>query len=123
MLVLTRRPNESIIIANNIRITVVSVGPGRVKLGIEAPPHVRVDRKEIHDKIEQSADVLATVGGETPASETPNTVVAHGPDTALIVPTETSGATAVASEKPAETAAPPLPQNNLSKFRPPRKPR
>ena len=30
MLVLTRRPNESIVIANNIIITVVSVGPGRV---------------------------------------------------------------------------------------------
>ena len=36
MLVLTRRPNESIIIANNIKITVMSVGPGRVELGIES---------------------------------------------------------------------------------------
>lgn len=131
MLVLTRRPNESIIIANNIRITVVSVGPGRVKLGIEAPPHVRVDRKEIHDKIEQSADVLATVG-RAPTNDTPNTAVGHGPDTALIVSTaspETVTATVpvgtpqVATDKPAEPDAPPLPLNPISKFRPPRKPR
>ncbi len=87
MLVLTRRPNESIIIANNIKITVVSVGPGRVKLGIEAPPSVRVDRKEIHDKIEQATDVLAVVAGATPQSEQQNnTLVVHGPDTALILP-------------------------------------
>lgn len=50
MLVLTRKPGEQIIIADNIRITVVSIGPGRVKIGIEAPPSVKVDRQEIHDK-------------------------------------------------------------------------
>jgi len=115
MLVLTRRQNESIIIANNIKITVVSVGPGRVKLGIEAPPDVRVDRKEIHDKIEQSSDVLAAVGGATTA-ENQNTLVGHnGPDTALIVP----AAPAVADEAAPEAARPTPP----SPFRATRKPR
>jgi carbon storage regulator CsrA len=51
ILVLTRRDGESVIIAGDIRITVVSIGPGRVKLGIEAPPHTRVDRQEIYDKL------------------------------------------------------------------------
>lgn len=50
MLVLTRKPGEQIIIADNIRITVVSIGPGRVKIGIEAPPSVKVDRQEVHEK-------------------------------------------------------------------------
>jgi carbon storage regulator len=50
MLVLTRKPGEQIIIADNIRITVVGVGPGRVKLGIEAPPAVKVDRQEVREK-------------------------------------------------------------------------
>lgn len=123
MLVLTRRPNESIIIANNIKITVVSVGPGRVKLGIEAPPNVRVDRKEIHDKIEQSADVLAAVSGGSAATDQQNTVVGHsGPDTTLFLPTNADGTTAVAADTPVEIA-PPLPRNNLSKYRMPRKPR
>ena len=44
MLVLTRRPGEQIVIGHNIRVTVVSVGPGRVKIGIEAPENVRIDR-------------------------------------------------------------------------------
>jgi|GEM_PF-620070 len=130
MLVLTRRPSESIIIANNIKITVVSVGPGRVKLGIEAPPDVRVDRKEIHDKIEQATDVLAAVASAAPDPQ--NTIVGSGPDTALIVSTAPAEAVAAtipvgtpqpAGEKMAEAASPLLPNSRLSKFRPSRKPR
>jgi carbon storage regulator len=71
MLVLTRRPGEQIVIGNGIRLTVVSIGPGRVKLGIEAPPDVRIDRQEIHDKIlqEKAAEplILPAVSVETPA--------------------------------------------------------
>src|SRR5437868_625197 len=51
MLVLTRRLGETIVIGNDIRLTVVSVGPGRVKLGIQAPANVRIDREEIHARI------------------------------------------------------------------------
>ena len=50
MLVLSRKPGEQIVIGDNIRITVVSLGPGRVKVGIEAPGTVKVDRAEIHEK-------------------------------------------------------------------------
>lgn len=50
MLVLTRRIGESIVIANDIRITVVALGNGRVKIGIEAPSGVSVDRSEIHER-------------------------------------------------------------------------
>jgi len=86
MLVLTRRPGEQIVIGNGIRLTVVSVGPGRVKLGIEAPPDVRIDRQEVHAKIQQeqsesSADVLAQVGRVAGSDEPSPTVVASG-DTA-----------------------------------------
>jgi carbon storage regulator len=121
MLVLTRRPSESIIIANNIKITVVSVGPGRVKLGIEAPPHVRVDRQEIHDRIEQSADVFSAVaGGETASPDAQNTFIV-GPDTAIVSPAPANAP--VPAEAGAPTAQPPLPLNKLSKYRFPRKPR
>lgn len=47
MLVLGRRQNEAIIIAGNIRILVVE-SVGKVRLGIEAPAEVTVDREEIH---------------------------------------------------------------------------
>jgi carbon storage regulator len=127
MLVLTRRPNESIIIANNIKITVVSVGPGRVKLGIEAPPNVRVDRQEIHDKIEMSADVLATVGVADHANDPQNTMVGSGPDTALIVKGAPVAAPTDAPQSAGNAGAPAVPPlpltNKLSKYRLPRKPR
>jgi carbon storage regulator len=57
MLVLTRKAGEQIIIGDNIRLTVVSVGPGRVKIGIEAPASVKVDRQEIHDKKQHEQEV------------------------------------------------------------------
>jgi carbon storage regulator len=54
MLVLTRRPGEQIVIGGNIRITVVSVKGDRVRIGIEAPPTVLVDREEIHTRRQHS---------------------------------------------------------------------
>jgi carbon storage regulator CsrA len=48
MLVLSRRPNEKIIFpATNVAVQVVSIKPGVVRLGIEAPPEVRVLREEL----------------------------------------------------------------------------
>lgn len=50
MLVLTRNVGEKIVISDNIRITVVSIKGGKVRIGIEAPDDVRVDREEIHQR-------------------------------------------------------------------------
>jgi carbon storage regulator CsrA len=47
MLVLTRKRSESIRIGNDIVIKVIQTGRGTVKLGIEAPAHVRVLRAEL----------------------------------------------------------------------------
>lgn len=47
MLVLTRKIGESIVIDDNIRITVLDVGHGRIRLGIEAPRDVPVHRAEV----------------------------------------------------------------------------
>jgi carbon storage regulator len=52
MLVLTRRKDESIIIGNNIRVTVVEIRGDRVKLGFQAPGEVTVHREEIHQRIQ-----------------------------------------------------------------------
>ncbi len=62
MLVLTRRIGEEIIIDNRIRVTIVSIDGGKVRLGISAPPDVRVDRQEVHERRQQFAaepDVVA----------------------------------------------------------------
>lgn len=50
MLVLTRRVGESIVIGDNIRVTIVAIGNGRTKIGIEAPKGESVDRSEIRDR-------------------------------------------------------------------------
>lgn len=49
MLVLSRRLGEEIVIDGQIRLVVLGVRQGRVRLGISAPDSVSVDRKEIHD--------------------------------------------------------------------------
>lgn len=52
MLVLTRRRNESIRIADDITVTVVDVGrDGKVRLGIDAPKDVTVHREEVYREI------------------------------------------------------------------------
>jgi carbon storage regulator len=47
MLILTRRPHESIRIGAKIRVTVLGFKGNQVRIGIEAPPEVSVDREEI----------------------------------------------------------------------------
>ena len=53
MLILTRSQNESVIINDDIRITVLSDRHGQVKLGIEAPEDVEIWREEIYDKLHE----------------------------------------------------------------------
>lgn len=57
MLILTRKQNESIIIDDDIKITVLSDKHGQVKLGIEAPADVEIWREEIFEKILKSDDL------------------------------------------------------------------
>ena len=47
MLVLSRRQNESVQIGSTIQVTVLSVSKGRVKLGFDAPDHIRIIRNEL----------------------------------------------------------------------------
>ncbi|MDI3340320.1 MAG: carbon storage regulator CsrA [Sphaerobacter sp.] len=51
MLVLARRPGETIVINGNIRVTVLSVEGERVRLGIDAPRSIPVVRQELHDAV------------------------------------------------------------------------
>ena len=50
MLVLGRKQNESIVIDNCIRITIVGRSGSSVRVGIEAPQHMRVMREEVNAK-------------------------------------------------------------------------
>ena len=59
MLVLSRKPGESIHIDEDIVITVLEVRPNRIRLGIDAPPAVRVQREEAMLTASQQIAALA----------------------------------------------------------------
>ncbi len=53
MLVLTRKAGEGIIIGDDIKITVVELKGGGVRIGIDAPRETKIHRQEIFDRIKQ----------------------------------------------------------------------
>ena len=59
MLILTRRPHESIRVGTRVRITVLGFKGSQVRLGIEAPTDVSVDREEIWERKQQEQEALA----------------------------------------------------------------
>jgi len=59
MLVLSRQSDETIIIGDNIRITIVEVRGDKVRIGIDAPRDVAVHRQEIYDAIRRDAENAA----------------------------------------------------------------
>ena len=56
MLVVTRKTEESVIIADNIEITVLEVARDRVKLGISAPKDIKIIRNELRDAQKTNVD-------------------------------------------------------------------
>lgn len=56
MLILTRRAGESLMIGENISITVLGVKGNQVRIGIDAPKEVAVHREEIYDRIQGDDD-------------------------------------------------------------------
>ena len=53
MLVLSRKPGEKLVIGNDVTLTVLAVHGGRISLGIEAPPSVRIVRGELRDRADE----------------------------------------------------------------------
>ena len=76
MLILTRRPVETIYIGEDVTVTVLGVVGNQVRFGIEAPRHVVIDRAEIHERKKRAA--LGTPGNAGPQGSDRN----RGPDAA-----------------------------------------
>ena len=55
MLVLTRRIGETLIISDNIRVTVLDVSGNQIRLGVTAPREVPVHREEVAERIRAEA--------------------------------------------------------------------
>lgn len=52
MLILSRRTGESLMIGNEVTLTILGVNGNQIRIGIHAPKHVRVDREEIRARID-----------------------------------------------------------------------
>lgn len=66
MLILTRRTGETVMIGNEVTLTVLGVKGNQVRIGINAPKNVAVHREEIYEKIKRElrGDGNAAPGGE-----------------------------------------------------------
>jgi carbon storage regulator CsrA len=60
MLILTRRPQETVIIGNDVTVTVLGIRGNQVRIGVNAPKNVTVHREEVFERIkaEQRRDGL-----------------------------------------------------------------
>ena len=68
MLVLSRKKNESIIINDNITVTVIEIRGDKVRLGIEAPKDVTVHRREVYEAIQNQAKSHELDRGTSPVA-------------------------------------------------------
>ena len=57
MLILTRKVNESLVVGDNITITVLGVKGNQVRIGVDAPKDVAVHREEIYQRISDEPPV------------------------------------------------------------------
>ena len=60
MLVLTRKLGESILIEDNIKITVIDINKQQIKLGIDAPRHISINREEVAKKVKDENQLAST---------------------------------------------------------------
>ncbi len=58
MLILTRKVGESLLIGDDISITILNIRGNQVKIGVEAPKEVSVHREEIYHRIRDVKDEL-----------------------------------------------------------------
>lgn len=65
MLVLTRRVGESVIVNDSIKIMLVEIRGDRVRIGVDAPQDVKVDREEIHKQLKGLRKINDSNGKKT----------------------------------------------------------
>ncbi|MDR3477574.1 MAG: carbon storage regulator CsrA [Gammaproteobacteria bacterium] len=69
MLILTRRVGETLIIGDDVVVTVLGIKGNQVRIGINAPKDVSVHREEIYQRIQQEKNSTTPAAATAPASE------------------------------------------------------
>jgi carbon storage regulator len=64
VLVLSRRAGESVVIADDVVVTVLEVRGDVIRLGIDAPRHVRVHREEVYREVQRANQAAAAAAAE-----------------------------------------------------------
>lgn len=61
MLVLSRRLGETLIIGNNIEVTVLGISGNQIRLGIDAPQDIPVHRTEVYNRLQEKEETTEAI--------------------------------------------------------------
>jgi carbon storage regulator len=72
MLILTRRVGETVMIGNDITVTVLGVKGNQVRVGVNAPKEVAVHREEIYERIQRGVDADSSAKAAASTGDLPD---------------------------------------------------